>query len=387
MRSSLSLFALMAALLGAALGAAPLGAPAADVARADALAANARRVEEWRKDPEHAARLQRDLNTFWNMSAERRALLRKLDQDLHQEDLATQKRLWGVLERYHSWMERLPEEDRRRIESAGDGLKRLKKIMELREQEWVRRQPPATRKRLTTLSPADRKAAVARLREEQRQRHREAMRLTPRSGRPSRLSDFPPEVSDFVRHSLKPLLTAEERQRLEQAEKKPWPVYARTLATLAEKYPIPLPGPIGPVRIADLHRQLRLHMRENPNRFPMAALQKAEGKWPEFGVVLQRIQWKKPLAQERQSALEKRFRPSHPKDFSVAIQDFLSKELSKKLTNAEQERLQKAEGKWPEYPRTLLDLSRKHDLQIPGMKLPGPRDLWDKAKAALPPAK
>jgi hypothetical protein len=96
------------------------------------------------------------------------------------------------------------------------------------------------------------------------------------------------------------------------------------------------------------------------------------------------MQWKKKAGQDRQSALEERFRPSSSKDFSPAIQDFISKVLSKKLTTQEQERLQKAEGKWPEYPRTLLNLSRKHDLQVPGMTLPGPRDLWDRAKTALP---
>src|SRR6478736_3657278 len=64
MRSSLSLFVLMAVLLVAALGAAPPGEPAPDVPRDDALATNARRLEEWRKDPEHFARLQRDRNAF-----------------------------------------------------------------------------------------------------------------------------------------------------------------------------------------------------------------------------------------------------------------------------------------------------------------------------------
>ena len=61
MRSSLSLIVLMAVLLVVTLGAAPPGGKDSDAARDDALASNARRLEEWRKDPEHAARLQRDL--------------------------------------------------------------------------------------------------------------------------------------------------------------------------------------------------------------------------------------------------------------------------------------------------------------------------------------
>ena len=45
-----------------------------------------RRLEEWRKNPEHDARLRRDLNEFWSLPPERRAQLRKFDHDLHSED-------------------------------------------------------------------------------------------------------------------------------------------------------------------------------------------------------------------------------------------------------------------------------------------------------------
>src|SRR5438034_7656031 len=136
MRSSFSLLVLMVVLLLAMPGTAPPSETTApDAARDDALASNARQLEKWRKDPEHAARLQRDLNAFWALSPERRARLRKLDQDLHQEDSATQTRLWDVLERYHSWVERLPEEERRRVESASDWRQRLEVVKQLREQE------------------------------------------------------------------------------------------------------------------------------------------------------------------------------------------------------------------------------------------------------------
>lgn len=379
MRSSLSLIVLMAVLLIATSGAAPPGDTASpDAAREDALASNARRLERWRKDPEHHARLQRDLIAFWEMSPERRALLRKLDHDLHQEDSATQTRLWGVLERYHSWLMRLPEEDRRRVESTGDWRKRLEVVRDLREQEWVRRQPPTVQKRIKALASAERRAEIARLREEQRQQHREATHLDPRRDRPTRLSDFPPEVESFVKDSLRPLLTPEERQRLDQAENRPWPLYARTVAVLSEKHPVPLPGPIGPVRIADLPLSLQRRMRENANRFPMAALRRAEGLWPEFGVALLSMQWKK------EPGLDKRFRPAHLEDFSPAVRDFVSNTLVKTLTIEEKEQLRKADGNWPKYPQTLLELSRKHGLQMPGLTLPGPRELWDRAKAALP---
>ncbi len=218
MRSSLSLFVLMAVLLIATSGAAPPGETAtSDTARDDALASNARRLERWRKDPEHHARLQRDLNAFWKMSPERRALLRKLDQDLHQEDSATQTRLWGVLERYHSWLERLPQEDRRRVESTGDWRKRLEVVHDLREQEWVRRQPPAVQKRIKGLPSGERRAEVTRLRDEQRQRQREAMRLAGRRDKPP--GDKPkanlPEIPErTLYHFLMNELTREDRKGL-----------------------------------------------------------------------------------------------------------------------------------------------------------------------------
>ena len=43
-----------------------------------------------------------------------------------------------------------------------------------------------------------------------------------------------------------------------------------------------------------------------------------------------------------------------------------------------------AEGRWPEYPLALLEIGRKNNLLVPGMSLPGPRELWDNARTALP---
>ena len=48
--------------------------------------------------------------------------------------------------------------------------------------------------------------------------------------------------------------------------------------------------------------------------------------------------------------------------------------LGKVLRPAERQELKKAEGKWPDFPRTLLKLARKHKLTLPGMTLPVPKD-------------
>ena len=80
--------------------------------------------------------------------------------------------------------------------------------------------------RLEALPLTERAPEIARLREEQRQRYREAMRLPgsalPRKEKPTKLSEFPPDVQQFVQDSLRPLLTAAERS---------WPsAFARTLS-------------------------------------------------------------------------------------------------------------------------------------------------------------
>src|SRR5215468_2406290 len=98
----------------------------------DVLRHNQEKLDEWKKDPAHHTRLKRDLARFWEKSPEERARLRGLDQELNQQDSLTQQRLWDVLERYHAWLYRLPEADRRRLEAAR-GSERLAVIKDLRE--------------------------------------------------------------------------------------------------------------------------------------------------------------------------------------------------------------------------------------------------------------
>src|SRR5262245_10913234 len=82
------------------------------------LAQNRRLLDRWRAGPEHYARLKRQWRAFRALPPDRQARIRQLDRDLHQEDVETQTRLGRTLERYVSWLERLPEADRQPIEST-----------------------------------------------------------------------------------------------------------------------------------------------------------------------------------------------------------------------------------------------------------------------------
>jgi hypothetical protein len=348
---------------------------------------NHRLLDRWREeDPGHYARLQRDLRAFWSLPAERQERLRKLDRDLNEADSAARKKLWGVLERYTLWLERLPETDRQRIEAAANRKERLEIIHQILERQALDRLPRKAREELLKLKEDQRRAELARLRKEERHLRAEwklALKGRPGPGvpvaKPARLVDFPTDVQAFVSTVLKPQLSHEETERLTKAEGK-WPQFACLLFDLAEKYPLKLPGPPkGPVNFMDLPPNVRQAMpfaSLNPNQ--KKHLMSIMGKWPDFAIEFT------ALAHRKEIALPRQLGPCAPKDFTPSLEPFIDKVLVPKLSAKEKDSLDSAKGKWPDYPRLLLELSKKHNLEVPGMKLPGPRDLWERARAELP---
>ena len=154
---------LVAVLLGAAL---PVLAVTDPAPPPDDLDHNRRLLDRYR-DPDHYARLLRDLRAFEALPPERQERMRQFDRELHEEDAATQQRLWEVLERYSDWVGRLPDAERLRIDEAADRTERLKVVKGLREREWVDRLPKAERDDLEKTSAAMRTNRIAVLRWEE----------------------------------------------------------------------------------------------------------------------------------------------------------------------------------------------------------------------------
>ena len=177
------------------LGAAAAALPAVAVTQGgDTLGHNRELLEKWRADPDHYARLQRDLRAFWALPPGRRKQMRQLDQDLQHADARTRKRLWAVLERYHAWLEALPEADRRRVEGAANADERLRVIREVRDRQWVEHLPAKVREELEQLPLERRPGRIALLRKEEQRHRREwrrGLRLPP-PFRPATLKAFPP---------------------------------------------------------------------------------------------------------------------------------------------------------------------------------------------------
>jgi hypothetical protein len=355
----------------------------------DDLERNRRLLEAWRTDPEHYARLRHDLKAFWELPPEARERLRQLDVDLHGVDTRKQKRLLATLTRYALWLERLPESDRQMI-AAVDRSERVNAIRTVLDRQYLDSLPEKLRSELKQLPPSELRAQLDHLRQEDKhllsacrkvalERPEVPPKLTtstPASYRPTHLSEFPAEVRYYVDKMLWPHLKLEEADQIKKAEGAPWPLLARTIWELSAKHPAKLPGPLnGPRRYIELPQDFVKAMPAKD--LPPAQrkhLNELLGRWPDFAAeyVL--------TARKNGVNLPRQLGPCHPKQFEPPVTQFIDRSLLPALSDKEKDELKAAEGRWPDYPKTLLELSRKHSLEIPLMRLPGPRELWEQAR-------
>src|SRR5262245_41264250 len=83
----------------------------------DELEKNRQSLEKVKQDPEQFSKLRQNLKAFQNLPPQQQERLRKLDRELHEMSSASSYRLFRSLERYADWLDRLPEADRRRVET------------------------------------------------------------------------------------------------------------------------------------------------------------------------------------------------------------------------------------------------------------------------------
>jgi hypothetical protein len=357
----------------------PLGGEA-DSANDD-VEHNQRLLDKLRKDPPQYERLRQSLAAFLALPQEHQEKLRQLDQELHDKSSKTAARLQRVLERYADWLQSLSETDRQRIQDESDPKKRLQLIRDVRERLWVNRLPKAIRDELEKLTADQRRVRIVELRKDDRRRHGEwqtAIRnwaeLTQRPQ--TSLKDLAPDVKSFVDEFLLPVLSAEENKRLQQAQGKN-PGFLKTLVELADKHPLKLPGPpTGPSKFEQLPAGVQARLKKAKD-WPSEAAKKAEGKWPDYAFAVMEF-----VRVNKLGPLPKQLGPSHPSEFPASIAQFIDKQLIPILKDDELAALKKFEGRWPGYPRQVLTAARKHNLQVPGMGLPGPRQMWDRYRPA-----
>ena len=347
----------------------------------DALVRNRHLLERWRVDPDHHARLQRDLRAFYALPRPRQEQLRAFDRQLHETDAATQTRLWAALERYNVWLGTLTEEQRGHIAQAPDAATRLSRIREQRLREWMPRLTTGDQQAVNQLPEDQQPDRIATIRFEDRRLraawHRDLIAAEMAIPRPTKLAELPAETKAFVEANLMRRLTGGERaERGERAELRKlegkYPDWLRRLDKMAEMHPVLPPLPSGEVKsYDDLVKIPGMESLKKPHfKF---LLGKINGPWPEFA-----------LKARAMLGREKKIAPlgaSQPSDFSPEIQAFLKQKLFPVLTPEQRTQLTNQEKHWPEYPMTLHRLARDNNLIIPGMSLPGPMAMWEDARA------
>jgi hypothetical protein len=331
-------------------------------------------LEKWRADPEHWQRLQHDLQAFYALPESRQKAMRRFDRQLHEGDLAVQARRWRVLGRYASWLEKLPAEERRRIDEETNPAKRLQLLRELRSREWLDRLPDRLRNEVLRLPAEQRAERIAQLRAEERRQRQNWQRLSSSRSeepvpRPAHLNELPTEVRQFVELAVLPRLSADERDRLRKAEGK-YPEWLRLIHDLNAAHPVLPPLPSGPIVSP---KDLPIGMRRL-TRMEIESLRSTVGRWPEFALeVTRQLRGKVPnLPSLGASKLD---------DFPPEIQTVVRNQLLPRLNDSQRQILQALQGRWPEYPLELLRLAQQKRVILPVMGLPGPPAMWEAVRA------
>jgi hypothetical protein len=345
---------------------------------------NRLKLQQLRKDEKqkgYLAHLYHQAQSFLALSPARRDVLRKLDEELHQLPLAQRKHLEKVMKHYVGWLQLLPADQRQQIETTPDRDAKLDLIKKLREEQWIKTLPKFNRDQLADLQGPPRKALIADLKKQQwksrvewelASRHFDALWLTKAPKKkptqvPESLEELFPDAQKYAREYLQYQVRPEQWQELEKAQGH-WPWFPYLLVKLADDNPLALPSPNQwPKKIADLPADLANRLNLKMDKQTSKALEALEEKWPAFAAkVAELMDRKKPI-------LRFDLWPAKFEHLSPNVRHFVENELRPLLVVKEdKDLLEKAEGRWPEYPEAIQTLARKFYLEVPWQTLPAP---------------
>lgn len=335
------------------------------------------------------AYLRRQHAWFQAQPPARQQQLRRLHADFQQLPADDQARFTRVLQNYNAWLAKLSEEDRQRVLTAPTAADRLEEVRKIREREWVESQPKPYRDEYARLDGDARRQKVQEWRADEAER-REEWALAQKHWADNPLGRIPAAfaadraATEAFVDRLRPNLTEPERRALDDAramldEHGLWFGYGLLVARLAEQHPIFPWARVGPKDWKELPPEAQ-GLVPKPADLPRE-VKKAQGRWPDFAVELTGYARKTNLPLP---ALGECKRDQMPPDVAQLLEK-LEKELKKtEAGRADLKALDDAQGKWPEYPRTILDLARKYRLPVPNWTLPTPPgqpQFWDRLRA------
>jgi len=355
-------------------------------------ATNRKLLAVWKNDHDRMMRLQKNFLALRTLSKDQHDRMQLLDRELHQLDAATQSRLRAVMERYAGWLNRLSSEERAAINAAPAGPERLKLVEEQLEKEWLRSLPKPDQDKLAKATGEERSKLVEQLHKDEEERRKlrlqarrtieEAAVLGPLPfGQPA----FRNHVETFVEESLRPLLSRPEEDRLNAMAKGTWQRYFQTVYDLSEgRSPLPFPGPTPPGRKKAVRswKDLPVSVTEKfPDPVP-TSIAEAEGRWPQLPQAVA------ATAKEKGIVITlSMLGPTKVDELPPAVQRFFRDDLLNKLSDGERKQLLDSQGSWPEFPMKLKELADKHRMNVPGISLPGTRELWQNMLRAFRPGK
>ncbi|MEZ6139579.1 MAG: hypothetical protein R3B84_03315 [Zavarzinella sp.] len=330
--------------------------------------------------------LRRQLAFLLSLPVERQQQLQAIDQQFRELDAGDQEHHKEILKIFNQWLNSLPVENQKKIREAPTNEVKLGIIQQLREKDFLSQLPERQRTEVQAL-PADirgQKLAEIRTTASQNEQHwaiTSRFWLDVRDGRTNNLipRDLRPQIDALIKNLL-PMVNSKEAADLDQLQRGDEETLALLvkLIELTEKYPI-LPGGVGPANFADLSPENQEYLRTHDQNFggppdsPIQGraetkdLKRAENKRPRFGEELAKYLRKKKLT------LPQPLGPTNRTEMPAMLQPAISnleRVLAKNQTNRLEE-LRAAEGKWPEYPKLVLELARQQKIHLPGVMLPG----------------
>lgn len=345
-----------------------------------------------------SAELMKLEEVFQKLPAARQAQLRQLDEDYHALDAPLRDKYHATLERYAVWLDRLGEKDRREILSAPAGKERLEAIRLVKNRLWRESLPESWQQRAKNAAGLEEREQIyAEYRRQEADRKHDWLVARQQWGNIDRGSKpFPfdnPElakqVDDYVNTVLKPRLSLGEQSRLDELRRETasggylsWYLYGAGILYSTELHPnLPEPKTGKPLtRVDDLPANFLAKLRPSGPVKPKRDFKDMpqHGKWPDFAEEVARE------ASVRNVPLPVSFGPCRPGEFKPEVEEVLTA-LRTKMTSNEKNALDAIAGKWPQYPRLFMELSRKHDLVVPGVSLPGAPSQWNKVYPFKPP--
>lgn len=331
-------------------------------------------------------------NVFKNYPAVRQQQLRKLDEELSQDE--RQAHLLGVLEQYAIWLDRLPDAYRKEVLQAPAPVERLETIRRVKSRLWREGLPVAVRDRIQEADAAAREQLIADRKQQDAKRKlvwdvAKTEWVNIRMDRrpwPFDNPDLMRQVDDYVDKVVKPRLTNPDRADLDLLRREvstnpdwfKWYLYGAFLVRNQDQHPM-YPEAANPKhmvkKVDDLPKPFVNQLAKNGgpirrqlNNHP------ANNKWPDFAdaVLKESHELKVPVPHGLQLG------PNKASEYLPPVQEFIEKELVRKLGKAEREELTKAEGgAWPDHSRKVIELARKYDLSVPGVTPPGDPARWD----------